>query len=347
MKTAEIKEAVRQFDEIDRVPLDYRHGVTFQDVGGTLTICTGPKDAPDHQLRVTPELWEAVVNHLGMGKRYAESTPVELLYPHLNWHFGEEAERPEIFALARTEHEKEYGIGLLRPDKFTINAKAAVDAITTGLDVPDKDLEWRMLDNGLSHITLMASTKNRAYEVQSRHVDDILHGGVRATFSPIGACDVQVSPYVERLICTNGMTSIENLVSWRAPAGEGANDPYEWLAGSTARAYEMVDAQFEACQEMANTPVDEAGLPQYVASMFDHYRLPGVLQDAVVRQLADGNVMDVWDLMNVITYAATHDERIRDPRQRVRLMGVGGDLAAHHNRCPSCSSLLIERGATA
>jgi hypothetical protein len=334
----EMRDILRPLDAYDRVTLHHSEGIRFENINGLLTVRIGQGD-DTRDIRITEEMWNSIVSDLGAGRRYFAATPVELLYPQLNyWYGSEEASKEPVQALVSTDDGVEYANEILKPGRFPVNSEEVLTVMREVIG-PDAGYVGTMQD--LRAVTVSAITNDKQTEITgTRHTGDILSGGVNVAWSPVGQIPVSVRTYVERLVCTNGMTMTDHSSTWTQPAGQGAESVSEWLEGALTRAYEHVEAEFGAAQAMADTPIAEDNVPRLVADLFDHYRLPAALQQAVSRRLADQNVETMWDITNAITAAATHDERIADPMQRIRLMSFGGDVMTHSEVCPTCAHLI-------
>lgn len=293
---------------------------------------------------VTRELWKAIAEDLGSGERYFMNTPPAQLLPQVNWWYGSrEANKAEVFMLSKPGlNENQLGLELVKANRHPITPTRMLEVLHGVVRDRGGEPTYTFYERqGLREVTIACVQPDRQYEVEgSRQVGDIVRGGVLVQFSPVGTIAPRVSDYVDRLICTNGMTSTDTLDVWSMPGGDGANDAYEWLPSAVGSAFDGIDARFEEIQRMANTEVPEDAVETVVTDLFDHYRTPAGLRAAVLRRLANQNVETLWDLQNAITWAATHDEHIRNSRQRVRLMSLGGDFPAHSTRCESCNHLV-------
>lgn len=347
----EMREQLGKFEGFAAVPLHRRYEPEFRknDRG---TLCLYLQDpgnpdpeAPKNEYLVTPEMWAAITKDLGAGSGYFGKTPPSLLLPQLNWWYGSvEADKPEVHLFTHlAESGNRFAVDIMpggrahRAVRPVQMLEVVRDAMTNGVP-PTFTASGQ---NSLQTVTLVTTMPSIEYEVQrTRQRGDIVRGGAMVRFSPVGASPVEVSSYIERLICTNGMTSTDQLDVWTHPGGEGSADPYEWIPTALRRVRDSYDAHFESIQRSADAGIDEAEVPTIIDDLFAHYRLPVALRSAVARRLAGVNIENMWDLTNAITWAATHDRQLRDPRARARLMRVGGDAMTHVERCQECHHLL-------
>lgn len=348
-----VREEIAPLDNYSRRPLGPSAYPQFTSTEGGSLVVRFPKDPSDDRpvaereyddVVVTRELWDAIGKDIGMGKRYADRTPPRLLLPNLNyWYADPDAPKDEVSLLVREgANGNTLGLDILKPGRFPIKASALLDIVHGSIADKGGTPSYTYFNrDGIKECTIACVQPQAAHEVTaSRQVGDILRAGVMVNFSPIGLRPVMVRSYVDRLICTNGMSITDTLDAWSAPGGEGSNDPFEWIPGAIDAAWEGTAAMFQAADRMAATEVPEDAVETLVNDAFDYHRIPGGLRARVLARLANQNVTNGWDIQNAITYAATHDEAIKDDRQRIRLMSFGGDVSSHFDRCESCSHLI-------
>lgn len=344
----QMRERLERFDGFEAVGLHHRYSPEFRkNDSGTLCVYlpSNPVDPESEKVEyaVTPDMWAGITKDLGAGAGYFGKTPPSLLLPQLNWWYGSrEADKPEVQMLTRAvESGRRFAVGVLPERKYPVSPLRALEVVRDAMTNGVAPVFTTAGSESLQSVTLVTTMPSIEYEVQrTRQRGDLVRGGAMVRFSPIGAHPVEVSSYIERLICTNGMTSTDQLDVWTHPGGEGAGDPYEWIPSALRRVRDSYDAHFESIQRSADAVIDEDAVPTVIEDLFEHYRLPTSMRAAVARRLAGVNVENLWDLTNAITWAATHDRQLRDPRARARLMRVGGDAMTHVERCDSCNHLL-------
>lgn len=336
-----MRAVLEPYDQFEPLTLHHSAKPQFRDIGGILNLVVGQGTGDERRYRVTESMWDNIVSDLGAGKRYFAATPVELLYPQLNWWYGsEEADKPQVVVLTNEEDGVHYAHEIMASARYPVASVPALDVIDSYMGRDAQYLAWV---NGLHSVSVAALTDDRSEEVRaSRRVGDVIRGGVAVSWSPTGKVPCVVRTYVEALVCTNGMVMTQHTNTWTQPGGEGAESPYEWMGEVIPQALGAVGTQFGAIQEMAELELDEETVPTLVQDLFDTYNLPGRLREAVARQLAEVNIHNMWDVMNAFTAAATHDPQISDPMQRFRLMAAAGDSAQHTRTCPTCSHLISE-----
>lgn len=169
---------------------------------------------------------------------------------------------------------------------------------------------------------------------------DLCHGGLRFTQNRSRNLAPQVSNFLYRRICTNGMVVPDPSlkVDARNLSSEGLVDSLEEIA---RRAFNDVEAAIEAFYDLRNEKVadpsqallrlgEEAGLPsRTIMGLIE--RVPeyiDVTEDA-----------SMFDVVNLITNMA-NDPANRESTRHALQMAGGESVASHAARCRSCQSRL-------
>lgn len=344
---AEIQEAIAPLEGYARVSLGPETHAEFASAAGGGLVVRVPEDPTDAETDrteyvITRELWAGLAKDLGAGGRYFDQTPPRLLLPQINWWYNDSG-RSQVDLLARRAPDgRNIGLDILKPGRHPVSASRLIDLVHGFVSDQGGEPQYAWFNReGLRECTVALVQPRSQHEVTaSRQPGDILERGVLVQFSPIGAVPVTVRTYVNRLICTNGMTSTESMDAWTAPGGDGQNDVYEWLPAALSEAWDYSDSLFSAADRMAAQEVPEDAIETITEDLFNAFRTPVSLRAAVMRQLAAQNVENTWDIANAITYAATHDPALKNINHRIRLMALGGDAPAHMERCPECNHLV-------
>ena len=173
---------------------------------------------------------------------------------------------------------------------------------------------------------------------------DLMRAGVTVRFSTTGLSMPVVASSAMRLICTNGMTSTENLREFSYTGsgdgnGNGTGPIWEWLRRSVRDAYRGVAPLIERFREMQNTPVSAAERVQMVAALIKNARLPKDAADAVLARALERPPETVWDVFNLGTWATSHavpDSNGQAVVRAQRALSVFAHEDAHDRMCPTC-----------
>lgn len=166
-------------------------------------------------------------------------------------------------------------------------------------------------------------------------VDDITEGGLRCLYSEILARPPQIEPYVERLVCTNGMVVRDRIQAFQF---DTMDDFLKQFDDAIVKSIKHVDTAVRAqLQKAADTKVDRS--EQAIRHIFESNRLntrllPGALAALTVED--DGTAFGV---LQSITRAANNV----DYSHRLLLQEVGAKEMARLEtvHCPTCWSSLV------
>jgi hypothetical protein len=183
---------------------------------------------------------------------------------------------------------------------------------------------------------------------QGPKVNDIVSSGIQLYISPYGysapggtGMGLDLSGYWERLACTNGMTSTQNVMHFTKRSDEA--DDKEWITTNVPtilnKVTEEVD-RFKALKDIkVGTHTDEE-----LASMLADFGIPPAVRDMIRNRLVNHPVENLYQLANHVTYVASNYSRVlEDPNLVRRLMRVGGNIVQHHSICDSCHRVMPKR----
>jgi hypothetical protein len=173
-------------------------------------------------------------------------------------------------------------------------------------------------------------------------VGDITMAGL-SVFRQNSDADLYLRLYLERLFCTNGMTSQLPGAEFRLK-GSTASEIIDQMESAAQQAFDMAQPAIDQFYELRDHPV-RGDLTQMVARVASDVGL----SDARVRSLAlrapeisreAGREPTVFDVVNLVTNEANAPDI--QPAARRQLIRAGGVIAAEHGeRCAACQSILI------
>lgn len=277
---------------------------------------------------LTREAYDRAMRMIGMGDTaYLKRTPPGLFLDHLNYHFGE---KPRLDAVRLLLNDEGTALYFTRGSISLFSTRQVVNAMTRVLG---EELDWDIKSLTLDDIRLSAVLP---HESQPRKGDP-WKGGVTYTASQVTGRPPVIEAFLLRLVCTNGMVAPESLqrFSWRSDTGEFE----EWVEESTSRAYEIVGAKMDKVRVLTQITFD-GHTSEALASIFDRYGLSQATRDQVLKTIIDQGGDTMYDVLNAMTFVASHGEGIADNPLRARkLMAAGGDLV-EHAVCPECRQVL-------
>jgi hypothetical protein len=175
-------------------------------------------------------------------------------------------------------------------------------------------------------------------------VGDLTKGGLRFEQETKRRRAPQVSAFMYRLVCTNGM-EVADLVS---PLDKrDHNGVLSMLGGLEENArtiLDLLDHQIQSFYDLRNQPVDNA------EQMLVRLRQERGFSDRMLTEmiertpalLDDPENPTMFDVVNIITNMANHpDLQSREGGRRSLELAGGHVIGEHAHRCPTCQSALI------
>ncbi len=180
----------------------------------------------------------------------------------------------------------------------------------------------------------------------SRQRGDVVRAGVMVRNSEVGCGAVAVQPFIDRLVCTNGMVAPDHGL-WQAHLGkaDGGDDVREMFTDNTKRlddasfwskvrdvvagtfkreVFEKIVAKFgEATQDK----IESANLQRVVEVTTKRLGLTEGQGDAVLKRLIEGADLSRWGLANAITRTAEDQESYDDATDLEKAGGKVIELA--------------------
>lgn len=181
-------------------------------------------------------------------------------------------------------------------------------------------------------------------------VGDVVHGGIDVLHSDSADCGTQVTSYLMRLACRNGMlikvcqhgSSIPSRV--RRATDNNRELTRTRIAEMANKAWRELDAKLRAVQVLAEHHIPNPA--QVLASLGEKLRFPARLVREVLKAIDDdelGRTDTAWDLVNALARLGTHNPRLGEATQRF-LQELSGDLIHEQMpQCPSCGQLMPRR----
>lgn len=166
-------------------------------------------------------------------------------------------------------------------------------------------------------------------------LNDITHGGVRCLYSEIMARAPTIEPYVERLVCLNGMIMSDKLTTFKF---ESMHQFIRDLEGSVTAAMAHLDTVIRAqLLKAVETPVENG--EQAIRQIFSDRNLNARLLGPTQAALTIENDGTAFGVLQAITRAAN----ATDYSHRITLQQVGAKEAARLDKvhCPACWSSLV------
>lgn len=298
---------------------------------------------PRTRVTVTPEM---VSLRPGGGQHHLEMTTagVQSLanFVGLPWNLAAKL-RPETFGTVATEllsRQHRYALmikegavtAVAKPTEFhSLNPARVLSAIEGGI----RGIEYHrvlILDNFVVSLELIGERREPVV------VGDLIQAGAQVSFSPIGTVNPIVQSYALRLTCTNGATHNTVLREFHYGGGGGEGDNiWQWFRTSAKEAYNSLHRIVERYRLMTNEQIPADQRAMMLEAMLREAKISGEEANAIRAMAIDNPPQTSYDLMNLITNAASH--LLEDPR-RVRsaqnAVASYTSEAEHARVCPVC-----------
>ncbi len=275
------------------------------------------KDAAPQALRHVPGLSSAAI----------KEWPVEHLLQPLNWWYknGE----GEVRALANSEGEI---ISFTkRSDHGINNPLRMLEAIEEGLaekGVATDDLYYDKVRVGLDRVSFAVVTHERHEEIKA---GDIMDAGIMAFTSPTGESHIEVTPYLNRLICTNGMVSPVAMARWSVRGDDGGS-VFDWAKEMTLQSWDAIDDEMDAVKNLTQVEVD-GNVHNVLADLFERHHVPAGQRQLVTEAAVENFDGTMFGIAQAFNWVANDLEDVAAMRH---LMMVTGDVAHQTERCSAC-----------
>jgi hypothetical protein len=300
------------------------------------------KDKGEYQLTV--DSIQEAASLCGLPKGYISRTPANLIEPHLNYWFREGKAGKE-FQLLTTQGKYASAVirGTLVPFSNLRILENVLDTIEVtygqGEVLADYKFEHTLQN---THLRLIIPEKTRV--IENTGVDnDTWSIGLQISNSLTGLGQTSLDGYLFRYWCTNGAVDTKDAGVWSRKAKEQGQDPenvYGWVEYTSQEILAGLESSLDHVQRLTDMTIEnESALVGILNDLYDHYRVPGKIQNVIDNTLLWEDNLTMYAVMQAITQAANETEV--NFKRKNQLMSIGGELLYQaHDRCNSCSRLL-------
>ncbi len=220
---------------------------------------------------------------------------------------------------------------------------AVLDAVPDQMSIRLDDLYVASLHMtyGSLELNILSSSKQREPRPK-----DFIDGGISILTSSTGEFGTQITTYLRRLVCENGMLvpvlrDTKRLRIKRAKRDGISEEYFMERIGFIARmCWEELDVKLESLRELAQHKVDVEAVLNKIAR---DLRLNKQLRMEILKALEAerlGGVGTQLDVINILSWVGTHTKDL-DLNGRRRIMSeVGTIITERIQRCPHCQSIL-------
>lgn len=171
---------------------------------------------------------------------------------------------------------------------------------------------------------------------------DVVHGGIVLQNSYLNGDIVPtVGLYTYRVVCANGLMALNNNTNFELDGfGEDGYDWRESLRTGIHNAVNQYQSEMEMYRHLSQTPVTDSG--DTLRAIRDGYGLGRqITEEDITHAVQNGEVQNLWQLINVITEAAND---VASPQRRRRMQMVAGEVSRQHSLvCDHCHQVVKSR----
>lgn len=205
---------------------------------------------------------------------------------------------------------------------------------------PEDTVRRIATSENLLHIDITTERHQVSFPHQDLVAGDITEGGIRFLAHPFRSTAPSVSPYVERLICSNGV-SVDERIGRISLTGHTVDEVIEEMERAAQLTLGQLDDHLERLSATRQIPVP--GSPQaFAAQLAKEANVTRKVLDRVLEEINQlPQPVSVWDVQNVLTSVANESTKYTT---LVKLQNLGGDLAFDAersvSRCAQCERKL-------
>jgi hypothetical protein len=279
------------------------------------------------EYKVGRESAQQALRHVpGLSAAAIKEWPTDLLLSPLNWWYthGDGEVRALVSGQNVASFTKRADHGIHSPSRM-------LEAIEEALDekgVPSNSFYYDKVRVGLDRVSFAVVTSDRADEVK---VGDVMNSGIMAFGSPTGEAYIEVSPYLNRLICTNGMVSPVAMGRWSHRGGDGGSI-FDWTKEMALQSWDAIDGELSALRGLTEIEVG-GNVHNVLSDLFERHHVPAGQREAIVEaavEEADGTMFGISQAFNRVA------NDIQDVAGMRHLLMVTGDVAHQTERCSAC-----------
>lgn len=265
---------------------------------------------------VSEKVAEELYRTLSISPSYAKKFPVELMLPHVQYKASGMpnsvtmlSNQNELMAISRRSFNPFYNSEI---------GQAIEDSLGDEINI-DK-LQYSIADTQF-WITNGIRTEPRP--------GDITKAGIQIKNSLIGNYKPEIALVAERLVCSNGMTRADTIMSLQFNQYSGLPT---LLTDLWARAQRFVDNIAQTSTVNINPN------PGVLAVFFHKHGVGGRTIAKILAAVAEQHPTTLYDLINILTYIGTHDSK--GYWGKYKLQTLGAQLTEEFDTCGECHNIL-------
>lgn len=292
----------------------------------------GTKDEPRVDLggtefRILPKALEATARCIGMPAKYVSRCPADLLFPHLNYWFGEGMSNP---IRAISSEDTLLGMTADRVKTQVVSNERLLRLAEEKIGT-DHIVGYHQVYSDLKYSS-MALVTDKSFEPVNQ---DTLFGGIKISNSILGKDTIEVSPYIFRQWCSNGAITEQALGKYTRKKHDNLDG---WLQEIIEGADSQLDQEFDRIRHLTTVSV-KGHVAETVNGVGDDRNLPGKVVEEVLNEAIASKAETMYDIYNAFTKIASHSTELT-PMSANRLQHAAGVITKNHEICSQCHRVL-------
>lgn len=302
-------------------------------------------------LELTKEGYLNACKLIGLGRKYVERTPVNLVMPHLNYWFGNlGGERKALILDGKV-------FAFMRPGTEVYSTRKLIESLVSSLEACGyEDIMFDKIHHTINETQISIVIGDVYRDLDNGHR---VYGGVQLQNSILGLKPLIISSYIHQNVydLNGGMISVTTSGQWDRKLGTSAEEiaeflkkdlefnpddvysVYDWVDQSTRDIKNRVNYEFKNVANLLQLGVGpHSGV--FFNDIFKKYTVPVILRKAIHEEYADRDGHSIYDLWSAIVATTGRHEVRGNPEAARHMMLVAGEIAAHPHSCTSCHRLL-------
>ena len=318
VESSELRGMLDTFDAVRNVPFMGPNGAVSQDSDGHLYFSN-----TQERYRMTVDSYDRLGQVLGIPVPYVQKTPPYLVIPHMNYWLQANSDETYSLGMGPDDVVRYFYKG----DRVPVSSVKIMDMLEDELG---SDLGYHHVSVHPDYVRFNVVTAASQREVA---VGDPVRYGISVTNSPSFKSNLELSSYVHRLVCTNGMVSQENQIRYQSKPDDDQDD---WLESTINEIIAQVEGEHEKL-ELMNEVNLTGHFSDYLTEAYRMFRIPKAMQEPIEHRVMDTQPQTLYDMFNIVTDLASNSpEALESARLSNRLMITAGLMASHRDLCEAC-----------
>ena len=267
-----------------------------------------------------------VCQPVGIPVSYAKKCPNEMLLPHLNYWYGSASGKIKFFL----QNERVVGSTIISGKHHT--SLEILDEVEKAIG-KECILGYQNNTTSLSQ-DIFSIITDKSFAATP---GDTLFGGIEIQNSIDGERNLELSPFIFRQVCSNGMIAAEHIARWKRSSTENFG---VWVQNMSRSAMDKLELEFGQIRKLSEVAIEgEEQAVNALQSIFRKYGISVKTQKEIIAEVQSSGVESMYDLWNSFTFVGSHSLELSVGSAR-DLRIIAGHLSREVSLCSECGHLL-------